>query len=306
MERVRDKVAASKRKGLWMGGVPPLGYDVRDRKLVVNEAEARLVRQIFERFLDHGCAVTLVAELAAQGHTTKAWLTQGGRQRAGAPIDRQFLYKLLRNPVYVGEVTHRDKTYPGQHTAIVPRLLWDQVHTALAANKLPERRPRSTRTPPALLRGLLYAEDGSKMYPTFTRRRGKLYRYYQAKSDKRFGHGATAHRQIPAGEIEETVMAHVREALAAPEVAVAVLQRAREGGAAVEEAQVVVALRRLTGVWDQLYPEEQNRLLHLLIVRIQITPTGIDIVWHDDGFTDVAGEFFDQPFVREQREAEAA
>lgn len=101
-------------------------------------------------------------------------------------------------------------------------------------------------------------------------------------------------------------MAHVREALAAPELAIAVLQRAREGGAAVNEAQVVVALKRLTGVWDQLYPEEQNRLLHLLIVRVQITSKGVDIVWRDDGFTDVAGEFFDQPFVREQREARAA
>lgn len=306
IERVRDKVAASKRKGMWMGGVPPLGYDVRERKLVVNEEEAKLVRQIFERFLDHGCAVTLVAELAAQGHTTKAWLTQGGRQRAGAPIDRQFLFKLLRNPVYVGQVAHKGITYPGQHAAIVPRLLWDKVHAVLSARKVSDRRVRATRTAPALLRGLLFAEDGSKMYPTFTRRHGKLYRYYQAKSDKQFGHGVTVHRQIPAGEIEETVMTHVQEALAAPELAVAVLQHAREGGAAVDEAQVVMALKRLDGVWDQLYPEEQNRLLHLLIVRVQITPKGVDIVWHDDGFTDVAGEFFDQPFVREQQEAKVA
>lgn len=306
IERVRDKVAASKRKGMWMGGVPPIGYDVRERKLVINEAEAKLVRQIFERFLDHGCAVTLVAELAAQGHTTKAWLTQGGRQRAGAPIDRAFIFKLLRNPVYIGEVAHKGKTYPGQHTAIVPRSLWDKVHTVLTMRKKPEGRMRAARTAPALLRGLLFAEDGSKMYPTFTRRRGKLYRYYVSKSDKRFGHGATEHRQVPAGEVEDAVLQYVRAALEAPELAIAVQRSAREAGAQVDEAQVVVALKRLTGVWEQLFPEEQNRLLHLMIARIELTPKGIEILWRDEGFADAAGEFFDHPFVREQREADAA
>ena len=116
-ERIRDKFAASRRKGIFMGGHPPLGYDVRDRKLVVNPAEAELVRLIFRRFLDLGSALLLIRELNAQGHRTKSWTTQAGTFREGRPFDKGTLYKILRNRTYLGEAVHKGTELPGRARA---------------------------------------------------------------------------------------------------------------------------------------------------------------------------------------------
>jgi DNA invertase Pin-like site-specific DNA recombinase len=123
-ERIRDKFAASRARGIFMGGTPPLGYDARNRKLMVNPAETELVRLVFRRFLDLGSALLLIRELNAQGHRTKSWTTQAGTFREGRPLDKGTLYKLLRNPVYVGEAVHRGKSYPGEHDPIVDRATW--------------------------------------------------------------------------------------------------------------------------------------------------------------------------------------
>ena len=130
-ERIRDKFAASRRKGIFMGGHPPLGYDVRDRKLVVNPAEAELVRLIFRRFLDLGSALLLIRELNAGGYRTKSWTTQAGTFREGRPFDKGTLYKILRNRTYLGEAVHKGKSYAGEHEPIVDRATWDRVHEVL-------------------------------------------------------------------------------------------------------------------------------------------------------------------------------
>jgi Recombinase len=113
---------------------PPLGYDVRDRKLVVNPAEAELVRLIFRRFLDLGSALLLIRELNAQGRHTKSWTTQAGTFREARPFDKGTLYKILRNRVYIGEAVHKGTSYPGEHERIVDRATWDRVHEVLATN----------------------------------------------------------------------------------------------------------------------------------------------------------------------------
>jgi DNA invertase Pin-like site-specific DNA recombinase len=112
-ERIRDKFAASRRKGIFMGGSPPLGYDVRDRKLVVNPAEAELVRLIFRRFLDLGSTLLPIRELNAEGHRTKSWTTPAGTFREGRPFDKGTLYKILRNRTYIGEAVHKGQSYRG-------------------------------------------------------------------------------------------------------------------------------------------------------------------------------------------------
>ena len=133
-----------------MGGHPPLGYDVRDRKLVVNPAEAELVRLIFRRFLDLGSALLLIRELNAQGYRTKSWTTQAGTFREGRPFDKGTLYKILRNRTYLGEAVHKGKSYPGEHEPIIDRATWDRVHEVLASTRSagatrrgPGRRRRS-------------------------------------------------------------------------------------------------------------------------------------------------------------------
>jgi site-specific DNA recombinase len=149
-ERIRDKFLASRKRGLWMGGRPPLGYDVRNRKLVVNPAEAELVRLIFRRFLDLGSALLLIRELNAQGYRTKSWTTQNGTFREGRPFDKGTLYKLLRNRTYVGKAVHKGKSYPGEHEPIIDRAIWDRftrswlrTRSAGATKRVPGRRRRS-------------------------------------------------------------------------------------------------------------------------------------------------------------------
>lgn len=118
-ERIRDKIAASKRKGIWMGGTPPLGYDVQDRRLVHNPAEAQLVRQIFCRFIALGSSTLLVKELQQTGATSKSWTTQRGQIRQGKPIDKSLIYKLLNNRLYLEELQHQGQWYPGEQAAMI-------------------------------------------------------------------------------------------------------------------------------------------------------------------------------------------
>src|ERR1700728_652765 len=166
-ERIRDKFAASRKKGMWMGGFVPLGYDVRDRKLIVNEAEAATVRMIFERFIKIGSATELVRRLRADGI----------RGKQGKLVDKGYVYKLLNNRVYVGEAVHKGVAYPGEHQAIVDRALWDRVHSILQDS--PRRRGAHSRAQtPALLKGLIFGPTGRAMTPSHTRKGGRLYRYY--------------------------------------------------------------------------------------------------------------------------------
>ncbi|HEX3992923.1 MAG TPA: recombinase family protein, partial [Acetobacteraceae bacterium] len=133
-ERIRDKIAASKKRGMWMGGNPPLGYDVRDRKLVVNEPEAETVRHTFRRYVALGSVPLLVRDLAASGIESKQWTTGTGRIIRGRRVVRGALYLMLKNRLYMGDVVHKDAHYPGQQEAIVDQALWNQTQALLAFN----------------------------------------------------------------------------------------------------------------------------------------------------------------------------
>ncbi len=181
-ERIRDKIAASKKKGMWMGGVPPLGYDLPvdavTRALVVNEPEAQTVRMIFGRYLELGSVHAVMAALAAEGIKSKAWISSKGQAKGGLPFNRGALFHLLRNRVYLGEITHGDIAYPGPHRPIVDHAIFDEVQRRLSAQAV-RHRTRTTRVSTQPFKGLLFDADGAPMSPTFTRgRNGKLYRYY--------------------------------------------------------------------------------------------------------------------------------
>ena len=178
-ERIRDKFAASRRKGMWMGGWAPWGYDVKDRKLVINEAEAAVVRRIYERFTEIGSATELARELKEQ-----EVLTNRGRM-----VSKGILYKLLNNRVYIGEAVHKGQSYPGEHKAIISRELWDRVHSILKES--PRKRAARTRAQtPALLKGLIYGPTGCAMSPTHTRKGNRLYRYYVSQDVMKHGRDA--------------------------------------------------------------------------------------------------------------------
>ena len=133
-ERIRDKIAASKKKGMWMGGVPPLGYGVQDRKLVMIAGEADTVRLIFRRYAELGSVRSLKSELEARGIKSKSWASASGRLVGGKPFSRGALYLMLQNRTYLGEIVHKGQFHPGEHTPIVDQPLWDAVQEQLAGN----------------------------------------------------------------------------------------------------------------------------------------------------------------------------
>ena len=307
-ERIRDKIAASKKKGLWMGGHVPLGYAVKDRKLLVVEREAEIVRRIFRRFVELRSVTELSRELKAEGLTTKPIRLKDGRARPGTPMDKKYLAKLLRNPLYVGEIRHKGKTYPGQHDAIIDRPLWEEVQAILAEDAHARAGHTQTRRKTeALLRGLLYDENGVKYYPTFsTKPSGKRYRYYLPKADARYGGRTSTTGLIPAEEIEAVVVNLLLSALQSPESIQDVWSHVRAHYPEIAEPTVVLALRRLAEVWKALFPAEQVRLLNLLIERVVLRPDGIEILWREVGWKNLAGELAPGTLGGELLEAEAA
>ena len=295
-ERIRDKIAAAKRKGMWMGGVPSIGYDVVNRQLVVNDAEAAVVRRIFEEMLTIGSPTQIAANLTAEGITTKAWTTQEGQTRSGTRIDKKYLHKLLRNRIYLGELSHKGNWYPGAHPPIIDRALWDKVHAVLAKDshaRSVETKIRS-RTD-ALLRGLLYAPSGERMYPTYSSKRGHKYHYYVSKSESRFGAPGKSFARLPAPEIEAAVVAQIRTVLTSPESIASVVRHIQRNGAQIDEATTVMAMGRLNDVWDQLFPVERYRIANLMIERIDLVHVGevqgIKVKWRELGWDALIGEF---------------
>ena len=294
-ERIRDKFAASRRKGMWMGGVPPLGYDVVARKLVVNEPEADLVRHIFERFLKVGSATLLVKELNGAGHRTKSWTTQDGKVREGVPLTKNFLYKLLDNRVYLGEAVHKGVAHPGEHPAIIDRATWDKVESVKTDNA-PRKRAAATRaTTPAPLKGLVTcAHCGRAMTPTHTRKKGRLYRYYTCMKAINAGHESCPVRSVAAGEIEAAVVEQVRALLRAPEIRA----RAERFAPTMAPADLHAALDRFEAVWDELFPAEQARILQLLVEQVRIAPDGAEIRLRAEGLASVIADITAQSAER--------
>ena len=285
-ERIRDKFAASRARGMWMGGTPPLGYDVRERKLVVNETEAELLRLIFKRFLRLGSATKLAQELRRAGHRTKSWTTQDGNHRPGKPIDKGAIYKILGNRVYLGEAVHKGTPYPGEHEAIIDRATWDKVHAILAENTVARANASRAQTP-TLLRGLIFAPGGHAMTPSHTRKTGKLYRYYVATDAIRQGYSECPVRSVPAAEVEEAVVAQVRHLLCTPEV---IARTWAETKNEIPERDVVKAITDLAPLWDELFPAEQARIVRLLVERVDLAPSGLRVKLRAEGLQTLVAE----------------
>jgi DNA invertase Pin-like site-specific DNA recombinase len=291
-ERIRDKFAASRRKGMWMGGTPPLGYDVRDRKLVVNEKEAELVQLIFQRFVRVGSVTKVAQELRRAGNKTKSWTTQDGKHRPGKPIDKGAIYKIINNRVYLGEAVHKGVGYPGEHEAIIDQGTWDKVHAILAENTV--ARANGTRTQSsALLRGLIFAPGGHAMTPTHTRKAGKLYRYYVATDAIRQGFAECAVRSVPAAELEEAIVAQVQHMLRTPEI-IARIWAAAKTELEVPEREVVRTVTDFAPLWDELFPAEQARIVRLLVERIDLSPNDILVRLRVDGLQTLVEELRSQ------------
>ena len=282
-ERIRDKIAASKRKGMWMGGIPPIGYDVANRRLIPNEAEAKTIAHIFQRFVELGSTTKLVKELRLDGVTSKAWTTQDGRVREGKPIDKGLIYKVLNNRTYLGELRHKELWYQAEHPPIITKSIWDDVHAILSTNG----RVRATTTRAKtqyLLKGIVFGSDGRAMSPFQTaKQNGRRYRYYVPQRDIKEHAGASGLPRMPAAELESAVLEQLRGHLRSPDVVKEVLPQAQKYDPTLDEAIVTVAMQRLDDVWDQLFPAEQMRIVRLLVRQVNVSPNNMSMDLHPTG-----------------------
>jgi len=215
-ERIRDKIAASKKKGMWMGGSVPLGYDASARTLVINPAEAETVRRIFALYREFGGVRRVKEEADRLGLTTKCRTTANGVERGGKPFSRGHLYNLLANPIYTGRIAHKTQLYPGQHPALIGIEIWTAVRDHLAANAR-NHRARADASQPSLLAGVLTDARGERLTPSHAVKNGRRYRYYvsaalitQAGTDR--GQGW----RLPAQQIEDAVIRVLTGALTSP------------------------------------------------------------------------------------------
>lgn len=295
-ERIRDKFAASRKKGMWMGGCPPLGYDVENRRLKVNAKEAAIVREIFETFVQTQSCMTVVQTMRAAGITTKEWETQSGKTHKGKPIHKLYVYRILNNRVYLGEAVHKEKAYPGEHRAIIDAPLWEEARRILSL--APKKRGNQTRGRcPALLKGFVRCGCcGSAMTPSSTtiRARGQSYRYYVCVKSLREGSQSCAIRSVPARELERAVLYQIKTAFKAPEVVSLIVDRLEKRKPELtidfstkreRESFVRSELGNFDALWEQLFIQEQRALLGEFLETIEVSEDGVQIHFKKNGLT---------------------
>ena len=274
-ERIRDKIAASKKKGMWMGGVPPLGYQAQDRKLVIVESEAEIVRFIFRRYAELGSVRWLRDELEALSIQSKLRTSASGGISGGRPFARGALYLMLQNRIYRGEIVHNQQCYLGEHEPIIEKPLWDAVQAQLAGNAAQRNEGGKTRQP-SLLAGMLFDGDGKRMTPSHAVKKGTRYRYYVSRSlitkDRTEN---SAGLRIPAAEIEQLVSDRVHRWLLDPG-SIYKSTSARLSDASIQQ-RLVARTAEIGKHWPELPVARKRAVLTGLIERIEVSVDQIDI-----------------------------
>ena len=268
-ERIRDKIAASKQKGMWMGGWVPIGYDRKDRTLIINEAEAKTVRTIFELFLKLRNVRKLQAELARLKLRTKRYPTSTGKILGGLPFSRGHIYRILSNPLYIGEIAHKDIRHAGQHPSIVDRQTWDEVN-ALIGNNRREHRARSKAGHANLLAGLIYDEAGRRFVSSHTTKNGRRYLYYITSdgSDRKPAPPGRAKTRLPAVDLDAVVLSAVQKFLTDKAALAKLLRTAR-----LRSGKLADALQKAEATGRELETMSFSTRLELvtrLVARIDV------------------------------------
>ena len=266
-ERIRDKIAASKRKGIWMGGVVPLGFNVHEKQLVVNKTEEVTVRHIYERYLALRCVRKLKAELDRDGLVSKVRGSLG-KLTGGKSFSRGALYTLLKNPVYIGKVAHRGNVYDGQHQAILEPTLWQRVQEQLATNRH-KRRNRVEAKLPSLLAGLLFDDKGNAMSPTHATSNGRRYRYYISQAIPQFREQeAGSVTRIPAQTIEGLVTDQIKAFLEKPNDLLTIFTCNKLS--VVDQQNLLSKAKVLSTTWADIAPPQRQGYIKKWIKRVTV------------------------------------
>src|SRR5580704_1028778 len=272
-ERIRDKIAASKKKGMWMGGNVPLGYDASGRSLAVNPAEAETVRCIFALYRELGCVRRVKEEADRLGLRTKHSTTASGTERGGRSFSRGHIYHLLSNLIYIGEIAHKGQLYPGQHPALIDAETWTAVRDQLVTNASDHRR-KADAAEPSLLAGLLTDARGERFTSSHAVKRGRRYRYYvstalitEAGTDQSQGW------RLPAQEIEDAVIRVLADALTSPALLI------ERFGTAIPSDQTRKMLDRAIRLAAVLKrsPAERAKVVRDLIEKVVIEENAVTI-----------------------------
>ncbi|GHT92024.1 integrase [Alphaproteobacteria bacterium] len=279
-ERIRDKFAESKKKGMWMGGYPILGYDIKERKLLINEEEAVVIKLIYERFIETESCTLIADELNRKGCRSKPRPQDKGKNKGEKLYDPKAIRRILENPYYKGYVTHKGELYKGQHEAIIAEETWSKVQEIFSKNKSTKHQKKSSPYP---LKGLLKCGTcGATMSPTACNNHGLKYRYYTCNNHIRFKRCNSAVKNVPADSIESRVIEEVLQKLKSPEVMLKIQELAKEN--TVDEKQLQTSLQNLSETWTYLYPQEQMRIMKLLVDFIEIKEDSLNIQMNMDGF----------------------
>ena len=267
-ERIRDKIAASKKKGMWMGGVVPQGYDCVDHRLVVNQTEATTVREIFHQYLHLGCVQKLKDYLDREQIRSKLRKSSTGRTYGGAAYSRGALYHLLNNRIYIGEIVHRDQSHAGQHAAIIPRDLWNRVAARLEENNQAHRTGKS-QSSPSFLSGKLFDLNGVRFTPTHAVKSEKRYRYYTSQTVVRQTGVKPVVTRFPAEELEKFVTSQIHCLLQVPAKCTAGMKASPTKAAAEERAE------DLARKWPRLPTSRQRELVRESLRRVTVGKTTV-------------------------------
>lgn len=274
-ERIRDKIAASKRKGMWMGGRAPLGYYVKERKLVVNEGEADFVRRLFELYLEVGCVSRLKVQLDREAIKSKERTSAAGIRSGGSSYFRGALYTILKNRIYVGDIHHNGQYFAGEHTAIISRDLWERVDAQLRSDNQGRRNGIKANTS-SMLAGLLQDSEGNRFTPSHTLKNGRRYRYYvcQGKLDDK---ARSKPARLPAHDIEKLVCSRLQSFLRSTRQVMDGLVEPEDSATTTRD--LIVAAKRKS---DELHagPSLRQGFLRKTVRRVVIHSHRIKIEFH--------------------------
>ena len=268
-ERIRDKIEASKKKGMWMGGAIPPGYDVIDRSLVVNEKEAETVRSIFMLY----CKLESVKTLKEELDQLLILKKPTKRFPSERPYSRGGLYTLLKNPLYLGKIRHKEKIYPGRHSAIVDKVLWNRAQKILSKNQH-EKYLRTRAKEPSLLAGLVFDEEGHPFSPTHTRRNSRRYRYYVNQVKVQFKKAnPEALLRVPAHSVESVVESKVIKLLSKPDQISKALQTFNLSGP--EQEFILDNAHAISSEWKTMQSQNKIELFSSIFQKIVLKRTEI-------------------------------
>jgi hypothetical protein len=256
-----------------MGGLPSLGYDIQDRKLVINEVEAKTVQYIFRRYTELKSVRLLEADLDAQGIVSKSRKASDGTRYGENPIARGALYLMLQNRIYRGEIVHKDKNYPGEHEAIIDEALWSEVQAILAGNRA-DRILGTSEKQVSLLTGMLFDARGERMTPTHATKNGTRYRYYISRA-LLVGAGKDSGQRIPASGLEALVQRRIQDWLTDRAAMLDIIQSYTSDAAT--QKRLILGLERCVATGPEQKTEDIRKFMFSILARVQVHTDHIDI-----------------------------